>query len=527
MSAGKPTRRQFNAAVGAAIGAAVAPSISRSQTTMPSNSATLTVHADAPQHKISRHLYGHFAEHLGRCIYEGIWVGEDSSIPHTRGIRNDVVSALRNLKIPNLRWPGGCFADEYHWRDGIGPREKRPRRINTHWGGVTEPNSFGTHEFLDLCEQLGCEPYISGNVGSGTVREMAEWIEYITLPEGSSLADERRANGREKPWKIRFWGVGNENWGCGGHMTPEYYVNEFRRYATYCRNYGDNKLYRIACGANGNDYRWTDVVMEKRAANLMHGISVHYYTTIWEHKGSATHFEQPEWFRTLSLASKLQELLAKHIAMMDKHDPQKRVGLVLDEWGTWFDVEPNTNPGFLYQQNTMRDALVAGLSLNILHRHADRVSMANIAQVVNVLQAVILTEKEKMVLTPTYHVFEMFKVHHDAKYLASETESPTYEVKGESMPQVNASASTDEKGKVHVSLCNLHHEQAATVRCVLRGMKASQVSGRVLTTPQINTFNAFDAPERAKPVEFNGAKVQGDGLAVDLPAKSVVVLEIS
>jgi len=494
---------------------------------MPANSATITIQADAPQHKISRHLYGHFAEHLGRCIYEGIWVGPDSSIPNTRGIRNDVVAALRKLKIPNLRWPGGCFADEYHWRDGIGPREKRPRRINTHWGGVTEPNSFGTHEFLDLCEQLECEPYISGNVGSGTVREMAEWIEYITLPEGSSLADERRANGREKPWKIRFWGVGNENWGCGGHMTPEYYINEFRRYATYCRNFGDNKLYRIACGSNGNDYRWTDVVMEKRAANLMQGLSLHYYTTVWEHKGSATHFEQTEWFRTLSLASKLDELLTKHSALMDKHDPQKRVGLVLDEWGTWFDVEPNTNPGFLYQQNTMRDALVAGLSLNILHRHADRVSMANIAQVVNVLQSVILTEKEKMVLTPTYHVLEMFKVHHDAKYLASEVQSPKYEVKGEEMPQVNASASIDEKGKVHLSLCNLHHEQGAAVRCLLKGMKAEKVSGRVLTTPQINTFNTFDAPERAKHVDFDGAKVDGAGLAIDLPAKSVVVLEIA
>ena len=530
MPTNKPTRRQFNAAaVSALSAAAIATSPAWSQPTMPT--VSLTVRADSPSHPISRHVYGHFAEHLGRCIYEGIWVGEDSAIPNTRGIRNDVVAALKKLNIPNLRWPGGCFADEYHWKDGIGPREKRPKLINTHWGGVVENNHFGTHEFLDLCEQLGTEPYICGNVGSGSVQEMMEWVEYLTSDADSPMANLRRANGRKDPWKVKYFGVGNESWGCGGNMTPEYYSNEFRRYNTFVKNYGQNKVYRIACGSNGEDFNWTEVLMRNVGPRRMNGLSLHYYTLPtgkWDKKGSATEFDDAEYHATLARALHVEDLIKKHAAIMDKHDAQKRVGMVVDEWGTWYDVEPGTNPGFLYQQNTMRDAVVAALHFHIFHQYADRIAMANIAQTINVLQAMILTEKEKMLLTPTYHVFEMFKVHQDAKHVPVEIESPAaYEVNGKSIPQLSAGASRDEKGRLHLSLANLHHEQPATITCALRGATPAKVVGRILTTPAINTHNTFDAPDRVKPAAFDGAKVSGDSLTIDLPARSVVVLEIA
>jgi alpha-N-arabinofuranosidase len=527
----KPTRRQFNAAAVTVIGAAatIATSPSWSQSTMPS-SVSLTIQADAPKHEISRHLYGQFSEHLGRCIYEGMWVGPDSSIPNTRGIRNDVVAALKKLNIPNLRWPGGCFADEYHWKDGIGPREKRPKIINTHWGGVVENNHFGTHEFLDLCEQLNCEPYICGNVGSGTVQEMMEWVEYMTSDADSPMANLRRANGREKPWKVKYFGVGNESWGCGGNMTPEYYSNEFRRYNTFVKNYGDNKVFRIACGSNGEDFNWTEVVMKNVGQRRMNGLSLHYYTLPtgdWKKKGSATDFDEKAYHATLARALHMEELVQKHAAIMDKHDAEKRVGMVIDEWGTWYDVEPGTNPGFLYQQNTMRDAVVAAINFHIFHRYGDRIAMANIAQAINVLQAMILTDKQKMILTPTYHVFEMFKVHMDARHVPVEIESPPpYEMNGKSIPQISAGASLDEKGRVHFSLANLHHDQPASVKCAVRGVKAANVTGRILTTPAINTCNTFDAPDRVKPAKFESFSAAGDVLTIQLPARSVVVLEL-
>ncbi len=316
--------------------------------------ASLQIRADSPGVKVNRNIYGHFAEHLGRCIYEGIWVGEDSPIPNTRGIRNDVVAALRQLQVPVLRWPGGCFADEYHWRDGIGPREDRPKLINTHWGGVVENNHFGTHEFMDLCEQIGAEPYICGNVGSGTVQEMMNWVEYMTSDADSPMANLRRANGREEPWKVTYFGVGNESWGCGGNMRPEYYADLYRRYNTFVKNYSGNNIYRIACGANGEDYDWTDVLMS-RAGRKMNGLSLHYYTIPtgnWGNKGSATEFDEAVYHSTLKRTLHMDELVTKHSEIMDKHDPNKNVGMVIDEWGIWTDVEPGTNPGFLYQQNT-------------------------------------------------------------------------------------------------------------------------------------------------------------------------------
>ena len=488
------------------------------------------INADIQKGKINKNIYGHFAEHLGRCIYEGIWVGEDSSIPNTKGIRNDVLAALKNIKVPVLRWPGGCFADEYHWKDGVGPKENRKRMVNTHWGGVVENNHFGTHEFMLLCELLECEPYICGNVGSGTVQEMSEWVEYMTFEGESPMANWRRENGHDEPWKLKYFGVGNENWGCGGNMRPEYYADLYRRYQTYVRNYGNNKVYKIAGGANVDDYNWTEVLM-KNAHWLMDGLSLHYYTIpgdFWLGKGSAVDFPEDEWFITMKKALHMDELITKHSTIMDKYDPQKRIGMIIDEWGTWFDVEPGTNPGFLYQQNTIRNALVAGLHFNIFHNHADRVQMTNIAQTVNVLQAMILTEGEKMILTPTYHVFDMYKVHQDAEVLAVDSSFGTYEYNGETLPQVTVSASKNAEGKIHVSLCNIDHQNGAELDLDLRGITAAntKVSGTIITADTMNAHNTFEQPEVVKPVEFTGVTVENNKLAIKLPAMSVVTLVI-
>ena len=486
----------------------------------------LTINADLGKKQISRHIYGHFAEHLGRCIYDGIWVGEDSSIPNTRGIRNDIVDALRNIKIPNLRWPGGCFADEYHWMDGIGPLAQRPTMVNTHWGGVTENNHFGTHEFMDLCEELDCEPYICANLGSGTVQEMQQWVEYVTFDGISPMADLRRKNGRDEPWKVRLWGVGNENWGCGGSMRPEYYADEYRRYATYCRNFGENQLYKVACGPSGGDYHWTEVLM-REAGRRMHGLALHYYCGSGKNSRSATRFDEEDWFHQLRNALVMDELIVRHAAIMDQHDPEGRVGLLVDEWGAWHAVEPDTNPGFLYQQNSLRDALVAGVTLNIFNRHCGRVYGANIAQTINVLQAMVLTEKERMLLTPTYHVFEMYKEHQDAILLPLDLACDEYACGDEVIPAISASASRDEDAKVHVTLCNLDPNQPQSISGEVRGIEIKELSGRLLTAGTITAHNTFDEPDLVKPVDFMDAKIEDGRLSVQLPARSVVALELS
>ena len=494
----------------------------------------LTINADLGSKTVSRHIYGHFAEHLGRCIYGGIYVGEDSPIPNTRGMRNDVVAALRQLNIPNLRWPGGCFADEYHWMDGIGPQADRPKMVNTHWGGVTEDNAFGTHEFFELCTQLDCEPYICGNVGSGTVQEMQQWVEYISFDGISPMADLRRKNGRSEPWRIKYWGVGNENWGCGGNMRPEYYADEYRRFQTYVRNFGDNKIFKIAGGANSFDYNWTEVLMANTRGGhgkfLMDGLSLHYYSLGdgWPPSLPATGFAEAEWINILRDAHQMDELLQRHTTIMDQYDPEKEVGLIVDEWGTWYTVEPGTNPGFLYQQNTMRDALVAALHFDIFHRYCNRVQMTNIAQTVNVLQAMILTEDggDRMILTPTYHVFELYKVHQDATLLPLALTSDAYTYGDTAIPAISATASRDSAGRVHVSLSNSDPHTDHTVTCTLRGINVGRMSGRILTAVNMDTHNTFDEPGRVQPALFNGASLDGDQLTIQMPAKSVVTLAI-
>lgn len=495
------------------------------QTTAPAPAATAVLRADKPGAKIDRRIFSQFAEHLGTGIYGGIWVGPNSKIPNTRGYRNDVIAALKDLKVPVVRWPGGCFADEYHWREGIGPRGQRPVKVNTHWGGVTEDNAFGTHEFMDFAELIGAEAYVSGNVGNGTPQEMAEWVEYMTAPAGT-LADLRAKNGRKAPWKLPYFGLGNELWGCGGSMRPEYAADLTRRYSTFVKVPEGVKVQKIASGANSVDYNWTEVMM-RDAGKMFDGIGVHYYTVpgSWGKKGSATQFDEEEYARTLSKTLLMDELVRKHAAIMDKYDPAKRVNLAVDEWGTWYSPEPGTNPGFLYQQNTMRDAIVSAMNINIFTRYADRVRMTNIAQMVNVLQAMILTDGPKMVLTPTYHVFQMYLPFQDATFLPLELKSPWYSKDQWTVPAVSATAARGTDGLVRVALTNVDPNRPATVETTLSGITASVVEGQVLTGA-IQAHNGFDAPDRVKPAAFTGAALAGGKLSVTLPPASVVVLTL-
>ena len=488
----------------------------------------LFVNGIQPSLTISKHIYGHFSEHLGRCIYDGFWVSDTSTLPRKDRIRLDVVDALKKIKIPNLRWPGGCFADEYHWRDGIGPRKQRPGMINTNWGNVAEDNSFGTHEFLELCSLLDCEPYISANVGSGTVEEMSKWVEYLNFDGQSPMTTLRKENGRENPWNVSFWGVGNETWGCGGSMTPEYYANEYRRYATYTKDYPNSKLKKIASGAASDNFNWTEVMMKNIPLNLMWGIGVHYYTVpkTWAQKGSATAFDTSEYFTTMRKALLMDDLIVRHGTIMDRYDPGKKVAMAVDEWGIWTDPEPGTNPAFLYQQNSLRDALIAAATLNIFNNHCDRVKMANLAQTVNVLQALILTQGNKMLLTPTYHVFDMYKVHQDAKWLPVQINSPVWHSGKEKISTVNVSASKDSLGVVHLTLVNVDPAKSVTIKTILQGISWKQLSGSILTSATFTDINTFENPTKIQPAPFKGAKKDGEFLTITLPAKSIVAIEL-
>lgn len=499
---------------------------------------TAVINLDVPGPKISRHVYGHFAEHLGHCIYGGIFVGEESEIPNTRGMRNDVVEALKALNIPNLRWPGGCFADEYHWRDGVGPREDRPTVVNTNWGNVVEDNSFGTHEFMELCEQLGTEPYISGNIGSGTVQEMAAWVEYLTRSGNAPMSELRRANGQDEPWRIPFWGLGNESWGCGGNMRAEYYADVARQYSTFCREHDGNRLYKIAAGANIDDYHWTETLMKTlgdlgcgcNPRHFFDAVSLHYYTHpgTWPPTYSATDFDDEVYYETMKAAFRIDELLSRHSTVMDAYDPSKRIGLVLDEWGTWFEVEPGTNPGFLFQQNTMRDALVASVHFDSFHRHADRLVMANIAQVVNVLQAVLHTDGDRMVKTPTYHVFEMNRGHQDADSLTVSwigDPIPQHQVGSQEVPLVSASASIRDETAL-ISVSNLSLTDGQTLRLDLRGRSFGRPEGRILTASAIGDHNTMEDPEVIAPATLDVAEAVDRFLDIELPPHSFVTLSV-
>ncbi|MBQ5329811.1 MAG: alpha-N-arabinofuranosidase [Oscillospiraceae bacterium] len=485
---------------------------------------SILINADDKQSHINREVYGNFSEHLGRCIYNGIFVGEDSSIPNIHGLRKDIIEAFKNIKLPVLRWPGGCFADEYHWRDGIGEKSSRKKIVNTNWGGVVENNSFGTHEFMELCELVGCEPYISGNVGSGTVRELSEWVEYMTCPDDTPMTSLRKENGREEAWSLKYLGIGNENWGCGGNMDPQYYSSVYKQFASFCKNYGGNRLYKIACGPSGGDYNWTDTVMKNFApygGQLVDGISLHFYCIPdWNNKGDAVDFSEDSYYTWLDTANKMEELISTHEGIMERYDPENKIALIVDEWGSWYDVEKGTNPGFLYQQNTMRDAMIAAISLNIFNRHARRVKMANIAQAVNVLQAVILTEGEKMILTPTYHVFDLYKDHQGAESIYCHTGNEDA-AEGKKLPMISSSASVKD-GKVTVTLSNCSLTEGVRLSGLVAGIDAKSIKADILTG-EAHAHNTFDSPESVT-IKPHKAQLEGNKLCVELPPCSVVRL---
>ncbi len=486
-------------------------------------SNAVTIDVSKAKYKISRFIYGHFSEHLGHCIYGGFWVGENSKIPNVRGIRTDVVDAFKEIKAPFLRWPGGCFADGYHWKDGIGPRSSRPSMVNVNWGGVTEDNSFGTSEFLDLCNQIGCEPYISANLGSGTVQEASQWVEYTNSDNISPMTQLRKKYGRDKAWGVTYWGLGNESWGCGGDMTPDYYSNVARQYSSFMHNYGQHRLNKIAVGPGGEDYNWTDVVMKEMGTSIW-GLSLHYYT--WCNDMHATDVREKSWYSTLQKTLRMKDIIEHNSAIMDQYDPGKSVALVVDEWGTWYAVEPGTNPGFLYQQNTLCDALVAGINLNIFNNHCRRVRMAAIAQAVNVLQSPILTDGAKMVLTPTYYVFDMYKVHQDAMLIPTDLRTDSIRIQGGIIPALNISSSLDKDGKIHITVCNLSADRDETLSCDMKSFAVKSVSGRILTAATLNADNTFENPRTVAIRPFDMFHSSTRSIEVTVPKHSVVALEV-
>ena len=517
--------------VGTLLLAMLSASIGAAETVVTS----VEIQADRPGATINKNVYGQFSEHLGSGIYGGIYVGENSTIPNTRGFRNDVIEALKELKVPMVRWPGGCFADEYHWRDGIGPKDKRPVRINTNWGGVPESNAFGTHEFFDFIELIGADAYVNANVGTGSPQEASQWLEYMTGSQDTTLARERKANGREKPWKVSVYAMGNETWGCGGNMRPEYYADVYNQYATFMKTSPGAMPELLASGDHDNQTNFTTELM-KNVRGRMDAISLHYYTILgprWENKDTATGFNEAGWINTLANTLRMDGFIKNQDALLTGFEakrfggaPKNKMGLYVDEWGTWYKPEPGSNPGFLVQQNTLRDAVVAAANFNIFHKYADRVRMTAIAQTINVLQAMILTDGPKMILTPTYHVFRMYKPFQDAVSLPITIQTGTYEYDKWSVPQVSASAARAADGAVVVGLANLDPHKPASVSAVIAGVQVKAGKGEVLTADAMDAHNTFENPNAIHPVIFDGAKIEGNKLNLVLPAKSVVVLKL-
>jgi alpha-L-arabinofuranosidase len=496
----------------------------------------LSVDASKTGATIDRKIFGQFAEHLGHGIYEGIWVGPDSNIPNTRGIRNDVVAALKAIKVPNVRWPGGCFADEYHWRKGIGA--PRTITLNPNWGGVIEPNSFGTHEYMDFLDQIGADAYVSVNVGSGTPQEAAEWLEYMTAAQPTTLEKVRAANGHPDPYKVAYLGIGNESWDCGGNMTPDYYLDQMKIYSRFVRNFNPlqqdkQQMLKIAVGPGGGEARWTEWTEAIMKAYQHHtwswdinGLSMHNYTVVkWPPEFKSVGFGETEYAQILKSTLDMEDLINKHSAIMDEYDPERKVALVVDEWGGWYAPLPGSHPGFLAQQNSLRDAILATLNLNIFARHADRVRMANIAQMINVLQAMILTDKEKMVLTPTYYVYKMYVPFQDSTFVPVTFNAGTYAHGNITLPRADAIAAKDGRGRLWLEITNVDPNQPLEIEANLAGTTAKSAAGETLTAPMVDSINAFDAPNVVMPKPVS-AKIQGDKLSMTLEPKSVTVLSI-
>ena len=500
------------------------------------NSSIVKITIDPAQNgpQINRHIFGQFAEHLGSGIYGGIWVVPESKIPNTRGIRNDVVEALKALKVPNVRWPGGCYADKYHWRDGIGSPEERNSRINVSWGGAPEPNTFGTHEFFDFIDQIGSDAFISANVGSGTVQESADWLEYLTAT-GSSLAGERTRNGHPEPYDVAFWGVGNEVWGCGGPFTPEEYITELKKFATFTTNYNTNvNTQFVAVGPDSFDeysFGYPEAIMNAWAKKTwtwnIGGLSLHNYTRGgWPPVIPATGFDDLQYASVIHETLKMDKFIADNRAIMDKFDPDTKVSILVDEWGTWYAPTEGTNSAFLQQQNSQRDAILAALNFNIFARHAERVHGANIAQMINVLQAMIFTQDEKMVLTPTYHAFRMYVPFQDAERLPINFDAGNYKVDSINLPRLDAIAAKGNDGNIYVAITNIDPNNTASIDLPFDGYSIVKVTGETLQSTSIDAVNTFENPDNVSPNVIN-TSVSGSNISVTVQPQSLTVLSIA
>jgi len=473
---------------------------------------TVTIHADQKIGTINPNIYGHFAEHLGHCIDGGIWVGPDSDIENVRGIRTDVVEALKKIKPPVIRWPGGCFADSYHWKDGIGPRDQRPKTVNVHWGRVIENNHFGTHEFIDFCRQVGAEPMIAANVGNGTPEELRDWLEYLNYNGDSTLANMRTQNGNPEPFNLRYLCIGNENWGCGGSMAPSQYAQLYRQFSEYCHFPPKEGFYRVACGPSGDNYTWTKEFFEEISGRRAKGrnrigrieaFDMHYYTGSRGRYGTATDYTTDQYYGLLKKCLRIEEVMNKHWKIMQEYDPGHSVKLGVCEWGTWHEVMPGTNRRFLRQQNTIRDAMVAALTLDVFNRHCDKVGMANIAQTINVLQCMILTRGAKMITTPTYHVFEMYAPHQGAEALKCEVQSEENDFidrdkQTKTIPRIAASCSRKDD-TITLSLVNTHATDYTTVTVEFPGLAAPRLTSWRVLGGEIHAHNTFEEPDRVAP----------------------------
>lgn len=464
---------------------------------------TVDVLLDEPVGTIKPSVYGQFTEHIGGVIYDGIWVGADSKIPNIGGIRKTLVDHVKRLGRVVVRWPGGCFADRYHWRDGIGPAAHRPRRFG-RWREATEPNTFGTHEFIRFCRLCEVEPYFAANVGTGSPEEFQQWVEYCNAPAGSTtLADERAASGDLAPLGVRYWGVGNESWGCGGKFTPEDYCREYRRFTEWLPEYGV-KPYLIAAGPNGNDLDWTRRFFAKWADGTrapIQGWAPHYYcgTT-----GHALKFNADQWYEQLAKANQMEKLIVDQWNALAAHDPEHRIKLVVDEWGAWHPAGTEINPNHLFEQmGTLRDALVAALTLDTFNRHAEKVDMANVAQLVNNLHSLFLADGDKFVATPNFHVFEMYRPHHDATSVRIEVRAPAVAFGPAAAPgrifRIAGSASRSGRRALTLTLVHTHATEPAEIAIRLRGGSAASVRRTVLTHQELNAHNTFARPETVVP----------------------------
>jgi len=487
---------------------------------------------------ISPYLHGQFAEHLGELIYPGIWVGEDSKIPNLGGIRKHIVAALQPLHLPVTRWPGGCFADGYHWRNGIGERARRPLRINYYWGMAPEPNTFGTHEFMAFCRAIGTEPYFTGNAGSGSPQEIGDWVEYCNFVGDSSLSQERRENGSAEPFDVKFWAVGNENWGCGGRMDPESYAATYTRMRTSMFDYSGTAVHGIACGASGNDWVWTRKVMDyfknKHWNHLgtVQSLAAHFYCGT---AGTATEYTSAQWLELLARSAAIEGIITGHRAIMDEFDPQRNVNLIVDEWGTWHPVESGKPGSGLYQQNTMRDACVAALTLDIFNNHADKIYMANIAQLINVLQALLLVQEDRCIKTPTYLIYDLYQPHKDAQAVRLVSHADVISDGGASAEfcrdqfidrslvalQAAQGSASVKNGVLCITVVNTHPEQALDLEIALTGGMLGDVEIVRLVNNDIHAHNTFANPDAVTLSEPQTSHVDGSTMHVQLPAASV------